>query len=165
MIVPFDINIAKEISSGIREGRILTVGEGNLPVRIFEWNHTGSHPIEGYIDGFSSIYSFRWTEDGYFFSTKDSHSKNLCLEVEECSKIEFDIETARLALLAKTGKIVTRSGKTVNITKVDPSDPLYPLYGEIIGILGELTWTVEGKYFADERKSEYDLFIDTIFDI
>ena len=88
--------------------------------------------------------------------------------------MEFDIESARLAILCKTGEIVTRSGKLINITKVDSADLLYPLYGEINGRLGEindrfrlgkLTWTIEGKYFADERESEYDLFIDTIFDV
>jgi hypothetical protein len=79
--------------------------------------------------------------------------------------MEFDIESARLAILCETGRVVTRSGKLINITKIDSADPLYPLYGEMNGRLGELTWTVEGKYFADERKSEYDLFIDTIFDV
>lgn len=79
--------------------------------------------------------------------------------------MEFDIESARLAILCETGRVVTRDGKPITISKVDSADPLYPLYGKISGILEELTWTIEGKYFADERESEYDLFIDTIFDI
>lgn len=79
--------------------------------------------------------------------------------------MEFDIESARLAILCETGRIVTRDGKPITISKVDLADSLYPLYGKISGVLGELTWTIEGKYFADERKSEYDLFIDTVFDV
>ena len=80
--------------------------------------------------------------------------------------MEFDIESARLAILCETGKVVTRSGKLINITGVllGPNE-IYPLSGNIEGYLGLLYWTVEGKYFADERESEYDLFIDTIFDI
>ena len=79
--------------------------------------------------------------------------------------MEFDIESVRLAILCETGRIVTRTGKLIDITKIDPDEPLYPIFGRISGVLGELTWTIEGKYFADERKSEYDLFIDTDFDI
>ena len=77
--------------------------------------------------------------------------------------MEFDIESARLAILCETGRVVTRSGKLINIIKVYPSE-IYPLAGNIDGQLGLLYWTVEGKYFADGRKSEYDLFIDTSFD-
>lgn len=79
--------------------------------------------------------------------------------------MEFDIESARLAILCETGRVVTRSRIPINITKVDSADSLYPLYGKINGRLEELTWTIEGKYFVDERKSEYDLFIDTNFDV
>lgn len=79
--------------------------------------------------------------------------------------MEFDIESARLAILCETGRVVTRSGKLINITTGVLSDKKYPLAGNIDGQSGLLYWTVEGKYFADERESEYDLFIDTIFDI
>lgn len=81
--------------------------------------------------------------------------------------MEFDIESVRLAILCETGRIVTRTGKLIDITKIeiDPGESLYPISGRISGVLGKLTWTIEGKYFADERKSEYDLFIDTDFDI
>ena len=158
MIVPFDINIAKEISSGIRKGRIVTVGEGHRPVNIFEWNLTGSHPIEGYIDGIS-IYSFRWTEDGYFFSSKVYHSKNLCLEVEEYSKIEFDIDTARLALLAGTGRIVTRQDIGIEITSLDGSDPNFPVEGMISATGTLIRWSPEGKLDASSPMPSYDLFI------
>ena len=78
--------------------------------------------------------------------------------------MEFDIESARLAILCETGKVVTRSGKLINITRV-LSDEIYPLAGNIDGQLGLLYWTIEGKYFADERESPLDLFIDTIFDV
>ena len=158
MIVPFDINIAKEISSGIREGRILTVGEGNHPVKIFQWNLTGSHPIEGYIDGIST-YSFRWTEDGCFFSSKMYHNKNLCLEIEEYSKIEFDIDTARLALLAGTGRIVTRQDIGVEITSLEGSDPNFPVEGMISATGTLIRWSPEGKLDASSPMPSYDLFI------
>lgn len=79
--------------------------------------------------------------------------------------MEFDIESARLAILCGTGKVVTRSEKEVSITRIEPNDRTYPLYGRLDSKSHELTWTVEGKYFADERESEYDLFIDPIFDI
>lgn len=79
--------------------------------------------------------------------------------------MEFDIESVRLAILCETGRIVTRTGKLVDITEMNPGESIYPISGRISGVLGKLTWTIEGKYFADERKSEYDLFIDTDFDI
>ena len=77
--------------------------------------------------------------------------------------MEFDVESARLAILCETGRIVTRTGKLVDITEVDLGESIYPISGRIS--LGKLSWTIEGKYFADERKSEYDLFIDTDFDV
>ena len=155
MIVPFDINIAKEISSGIREGRILTVGEGNLPVKIFEWNNTGSHRIEGYI----GTCSYYWTEDGYFFSSKVYHSKNLCLEIGEYPKIEFDIDTARLALLAGTGRVVTRQDVGVEITSLEGSDPNFPVEGMISSTGTLIRWSPEGKLDASSPMPSYDLFI------
>lgn len=158
MIVPFDINIAKEISSGIREGKILTVGEGNRPVNIFKWDHTGSHPIEGHIDG-TSIYSFRWTRDGHFFSQGIYHNKNLCLEIGEYSKIEFDIDTARLALLAGTGKIVTRQDVEVEITSLEGPDPNFPVEGKFSDTEILIRWSPEGKLDASSPMSSYDLFI------
>lgn len=81
--------------------------------------------------------------------------------------MEFDIESAKLAILCETGRIVTRTGKLIDITKIkiDPGEPIYPIFGRISGMLGKFTWTIEGKYFADEQKSEFDLFIDTDFDI
>ena len=75
------------------------------------------------------------------------------------------MESVRLAILCETGRIVTRTGRPVDITEMDPSESIYPISGRINGVLGKLSWTIEGKYFADERKSEYDLFIDTDFDI
>lgn len=160
MIVPFDINIAKEISSGIRKGRIVTIGEENLPVKIFEWDHTGSHPIEGYIeDGISTTYSYRWTKNGYFFSTNVYHSKNLCLEIEDCPKIEFDIDTARLALLAGTGRIVTRQDVGVEITSLDGSDPNFPVEGTISDTGTLIRWSPEGKVDSIHPIPSYDLFI------
>lgn len=76
--------------------------------------------------------------------------------------LDFDVETARLAILCETGKIVTRDGKLVNITGMDLSSP-YPILGNINdGRIKHACWTVEGKLFADGRESKYDLFIEEL---
>ena len=75
--------------------------------------------------------------------------------------MEFDIESARLAILCETGRVVTRGGQLVTGIKLDSSDE-YPIRGKIIVYSHELTWTYSGKYFADGRKSMYDLFIEEL---
>lgn len=75
--------------------------------------------------------------------------------------MEFDIESAKLAILCETGRVVTRGGQLVTDIKLDNLDSLddYPISGKIIVYSHELTWTCSGKYFADGRRSMYDLFI------
>ena len=53
-------------------------------------------------------------------------------------KISFDVETAKLALAAGTGKIITRNGYPVEITCWDDSHDTWPVVGKIDGIF-ELT--------------------------
>lgn len=76
----------------------------------------------------------------------------------------FDIESARLAILCETGRVVTRGGQLVTGIKLDNIDSSdeYPIRGKIIVYSHELTWTYSGKYFADGRRSMYDLFIEEL---
>lgn len=84
--------------------------------------------------------------------------------------VEFDIETAKLAMAVGTGRVVTRLGQDVCIIKWNDSDPVYPIQGKIIGLNGEdsiypppiTTWTVNGKYYGDYRESKLDLFIEEL---
>ena len=84
--------------------------------------------------------------------------------------VEFDIETAKLAMAVETGRVVTRLGQEVHIIKWDDSDPDYPIQGKIIGLNGNdslfpppiTTWTINGKYYGDYRESKLDLFIEEL---
>ena len=76
--------------------------------------------------------------------------------------LDFDVETARLAILCETGKVVTRDGKLVNIFGIDLGSP-YPILGDVDdGHMERACWTIEGKYFSDGRESDYDLFIEEL---
>lgn len=81
--------------------------------------------------------------------------------------IEFDLELARLAIAAGSGKIVTRDGHNVNLDNlfsVDPDDFHYfPLTGLICLQQWETgCWTLEGKYTRAGIFADYDLFIEEI---
>jgi hypothetical protein len=84
--------------------------------------------------------------------------------------VEFDIETAKLAMAVGSGRVVTRLGQDVCIIKWDDSDPDYPIQGKIIGLNGDdslfpppiTTWTINGKYYGDYRESKLDLFIEEL---
>lgn len=84
--------------------------------------------------------------------------------------VEFDIETAKLAVAVGSGRVVTRLGQEVHIIKWDDSDPDYPIHGKIIGLNGDdslfpppiTTWTINGKYYGDYRESKLDLFIEEL---
>ena len=80
--------------------------------------------------------------------------------------IEFDIDTARLALAAGTGKIVTKAGEPVEITCWDtgPEYEFYKLLGNIKSPLPMLErrgvgWSRDGKYLMNGDNSENDLVI------
>lgn len=84
--------------------------------------------------------------------------------------VEFDIETAKLAVAVGSGRVVTRLGQNVCIIKWDDSDSDYPIQGKIIGLNGDdslfpppiTTWTINGKYYGDYRESKLDLFIEEL---
>lgn len=76
--------------------------------------------------------------------------------------LDFDVEIAEIATLCETGRVVTRSGKRVTILEVDLNESPYPVLGRINGLLGDMTWMIDGKYFQDGRESEYDLFIEEL---
>lgn len=79
--------------------------------------------------------------------------------------IEFDLDLAKLAVAAGTGKIVTRNGKDVklsNLFTVDSSSySFYPIKGVIVYTLEEEEemWTLEGKYTRGKDKDKLDLVI------
>ena len=80
--------------------------------------------------------------------------------------IEFDIDTARLALAAGTGKIVTKAGEPVEITCWDtgPEYEFYKLMGNIKSPFPMyerkgVGWSRDGKYFMSGGDSENDLVI------
>ena len=81
-------------------------------------------------------------------------------------KISFDVETAKLALAAGTGRIVTRRGYPVEITCWDDSHDTWPVIGVIVNPYSEESWTKEGRWGNDpEVDTELDLFIETDLDI
>ena len=87
--------------------------------------------------------------------------------------LEFDVETAQLALLAGTGRVVTREGYPVEITCWDNSKTVgdfWPVEGKIHFPLRDISssesWTREGKYNCSSGvEHKYDLFIETFEDI
>ena len=76
--------------------------------------------------------------------------------------INFDIESAKLAVMVGSGKIVTRSGKEVEIVDWDTGRFPYSIVGNIIySTYSELAaWTVSGRYLGKDKDCEYDLFIE-----
>lgn len=76
--------------------------------------------------------------------------------------LDFDVEIAEIATLCGTGRVVTRDGRGVTILEVDPDASPYPVFGKIDGLLGELAWRIDGKYFQDGRECVHDLFIEEL---
>ena len=82
------------------------------------------------------------------------------------SLISFDVETAKLAIIAGTGAIVTRKGYPVEITCWDDSHDTWPVIGVIVNPYSKESWTKEGRWGPDpEVDTELDLFIETNLDI
>ena len=80
--------------------------------------------------------------------------------------LPFDIETAKLAVKAGTGTIITRKGYPVEITCWDDFHDTWPVVGVIVNPYSEEEWTKEGRWGPDpEVDTELDLFIETDFDI
>ena len=81
-------------------------------------------------------------------------------------KIPFDVETAKLALAAGTGRIVTRRGYPVEITCWDDSHDTWPVVGKINGVFFIFCWTTKGRWGHDpEIDTDLDLFIETDLDL
>lgn len=82
---------------------------------------------------------------------------------------EFDIETAKLVLAAKTGKIVTKDYHDVTITnlwKAESFNSPYPIQGYISLIEPDsrvierhVCWTLKGEYSLSASPSSWDLMI------
>lgn len=76
--------------------------------------------------------------------------------------LDFDIETATLAIICGTGRVVTRNGRPVTITGYDGSEK-FAVEGVFadVGILG--FWSKDGKYNPDsESGTDLDLFIEEL---
>ena len=79
--------------------------------------------------------------------------------------IDFELELAKLAIKAGTGRIVTAGGEDVEITDWGDNpcpngDKTFPVRGKIIGslIFDDDVWTREGKFLSG-RSSDLDLAI------
>ena len=84
--------------------------------------------------------------------------------------LPFDIETARFAVIAGTGRIVTREGFLVEVTKWENErDSSWPIIGKIHFPLDDLSsvesWTGKAKYSYMKENHICDLFIETDFDL
>ena len=85
--------------------------------------------------------------------------------------LDFDPELARLAVIADTGKVVTREGYPVEITCWDTEriTDAWPVRGKIHFPLDDLSsvesWTRKGRYSYREGGHKYDLFIETNLDL
>lgn len=80
--------------------------------------------------------------------------------------LEFDIETAKLALAVGSGRIVTRSGQKVEIIEWNRVGyHFFPIMGKIFSKESWptlSTWTYNGRYFDSGIESENDLFIEEL---
>ena len=76
--------------------------------------------------------------------------------------MNFDIESAKLAVMVGSGKIVTRSGKEVEIVNWNTGGFPYSIVGDIVyPTYSELaSWTASGRYLGEDKDCEYDLFIE-----
>lgn len=76
--------------------------------------------------------------------------------------IPFDIETARLAILGKTGKIIARNGNSVEIITWTGEHPIAPIEG-YVNIPHKVSrfcrWNEEGVCL-NTAYADFDLFIE-----
>lgn len=83
--------------------------------------------------------------------------------------LPFDIETARFAVIAGTGRIVTREGFLVEVIRWENErDSSWPIIGIIYfpeDLSATESWTGKGKYSYMKENHKYDLFIETDFDL
>lgn len=76
-------------------------------------------------------------------------------------RIEFDYKLAKLAVIAGTGRVITRDGEPVELIRIDSSEKEYPIVGRIGGDHGNDYWTEDGKYLS-YRDTDFDLFIEEL---
>lgn len=84
--VPFDVEMAKRISNGEVDGKIIT--RDGKDVRIVCWDYksmSGNYPLFALINGDTQEISFTYSEDGKFnvFGYKVEHDLDLMLEIPE----------------------------------------------------------------------------------
>lgn len=76
--------------------------------------------------------------------------------------LEFDIETATLAINCETGRVVTRNGRPVTITKYEES-LMYQIEGVLTDTGNLCVWNKNGKYDTDGvSENDLDLFIEEL---
>lgn len=75
--------------------------------------------------------------------------------------VEFDYELAKLAINCKTGRVVTRNGKSVELVGTGPDDKDYPIVGRVEGFQGNDCWTENGKFLLG-KDTVLDLFIEEL---
>lgn len=76
-------------------------------------------------------------------------------------RIVFDYKLAKLAVIAGTGRVVTRDGEPVELIRIDSDDKEYPIVGRIGGDHENDYWTENGKYLS-YRDTDFDLFIEEL---
>lgn len=76
-------------------------------------------------------------------------------------RIDFDYKLAKLAVIAGTGRVITRDGESVELIGTDSSDKEYPIVGRIEGFHENDFWTENGK-FLSYRDTDFDLFIEEL---
>jgi hypothetical protein len=76
-------------------------------------------------------------------------------------RLEFDYKLAKLAVIAGTGRVITRDGEPVELIGIDSSDKEYPIIGKIEGDHENDYWTENGK-FLSYRDTDFDLFIEEL---
>ena len=86
--------------------------------------------------------------------------------------IPFDVDTAKLAVKAGTGVLVTRDGRIVKeiLSWEDPIDPEFPIRGKCFSSSPDLenieyTWSNTGLCSTVARYSDLDLLILPIIDM
>lgn len=175
--IPFDIELAKFIV-GTGVGKIIT--RRGDEVKIINWDDGGvPWSIRGEIlpknNSWWTFHEQCWAEDGRWGHTAGVESeRDLVLYVPDDfmtpaikgERYPFDAETGQLAVMAGTGRIVTREGLRVKIRVWDDRTRTFPVAGSIFDEFGneqkDQCWTIEGKWLSRQADHGNDLFIEEI---
>lgn len=166
-LAEFDYDLARKISKGEVRGEILTLSGDSVQIEIWGGDEFSYYPLRGWISSEDRQQGmFGWTKEGKFHSTGIPSRYNLVLRVEK-NWMEFDIETAQLALAGETGRIVTRDGDLVEILEWENITPTFSVYGAILkgeGLAKTAHWTEKGKFHGpDGPDCGFDLFIEEVW--